>query len=112
MIKNIAHKGLKKIFEKGNISSVQPSHVKKIRLILGLLDNAKVIGDVNFPGSDLHRLKGDKKGLWSVHVSGNWCITFRFEDGDIFVDKLELSKNGLANSLILSASTHCYPRRG
>ncbi|MGR3218668.1 MAG: type II toxin-antitoxin system RelE/ParE family toxin [Candidatus Anammoxibacter sp.] len=86
MIKNIAHKGLRKFFLKGNTGSVQPGHVNKIRLILGLLDNANVIDDVNFPGSDLHRLKGDKKGLWSVHVNGNWRITFRFKDGDIFVD--------------------------
>jgi len=84
MIKNIVHKGIKKFFEKGNVNVVQPGHVKKIRLILGLLDSAKVIADVNFPGSDLHQLKGGRKELWSVHVNGNWCITFCFKNGDVF----------------------------
>ena len=27
----------------------------------------------------LHPLKGDRRGLWSVWVSGNWRVVFRFE---------------------------------
>ena len=34
------------------------------------------------PGWGLHQLKGDRKGTWSVTVSGNWRLTFRFADGD------------------------------
>ncbi len=33
------------------------------------------------PGYRLHELKGDMKGLYTVDVSGNWRIIFRFEDG-------------------------------
>jgi proteic killer suppression protein len=36
------------------------------------------------PGYRLHRLKGEWKGYWSVTISGNWRIVFRFEDGDAF----------------------------
>jgi proteic killer suppression protein len=32
----------------------------------------------------LHPLRGDLKGYWSVTVSGNWRIIFRFEDGNAF----------------------------
>jgi proteic killer suppression protein len=39
------------------------------------------IEDVNFPGSDLHQLKGKMKGYWAVRVSGNWRLVFRFEGG-------------------------------
>lgn len=39
---------------------------------------------MNFPGSDLHPLKGDLRGFWSVKVSGNWRVIFRFEKGDVF----------------------------
>jgi len=39
---------------------------------------------MNFPGSDLHPMKGDLQGFWSVKVSGNWRIIFRFEKGDAF----------------------------
>ncbi|MCC6610654.1 MAG: type II toxin-antitoxin system RelE/ParE family toxin [Burkholderiales bacterium] len=34
------------------------------------------------PGLRLHELKGDRKGTWSVTVSGNWRVSFRFEGKD------------------------------
>lgn len=37
--------------------------------------------DLDFPGLDLHLLGGKRAGTWSVSVSGNWRVTFRFEDG-------------------------------
>ncbi|MBA8666636.1 type II toxin-antitoxin system RelE/ParE family toxin [Holosporaceae bacterium 'Namur'] len=85
MIKSFAHKGLKRFFERGEGSGIQPNHQKKIRLILGVLNEANSIADVNFPGSNLHRLKGDLKSCWSVTVNGNWRITFYFENGDAYV---------------------------
>jgi proteic killer suppression protein len=33
-------------------------------------------------GFRLHRLKGEMEGFWSVTVSGNWRVIFRFEDGN------------------------------
>ena len=36
---------------------------------------------MNLPGSVLHPLTGDLRGFWSVRVSGNWRVIFRFEDG-------------------------------
>ncbi len=35
---------------------------------------------MNLPGFRLHELKGARKGLYAVSVSGNWRVTFRFED--------------------------------
>ena len=37
------------------------------------------------PGFKLHELKGDKKGLHSVVLSGNWRIVFKFENGHAYV---------------------------
>jgi proteic killer suppression protein len=34
---------------------------------------------MNAPGWELHPLRGDLKGHWSVKVSGNWRLTFAFE---------------------------------
>jgi proteic killer suppression protein len=75
-------KGLKKFFETGSKSGINPAHAKRIRLILDLLSSASVAKDVNFPGSDFHQLKGDLNSFYSVHVNGNWTIIFRFENGD------------------------------
>ncbi len=84
MIKQFKHKGLKKLFETGNTGGVQAEHVKRIRRILALLETAGTIKDMDLPGLNLHELKGDRKGIWSVKVSGNWRITFLIDAGDIY----------------------------
>ncbi len=90
MLKTIRHKGLKRFYEKGDTSKIQPQQARRLRLILGLLKRAKTVGDINFPGSDLHPLSGNLKGFWSVKVSGNWRVIFRLEDGNVYdVDYLD-----------------------
>ncbi len=56
----------------------------RIALALADLDDASKLGDIALPGYRLHPLKGDMKGLWSISISGNWRITFRFEGGDVY----------------------------
>ncbi len=82
MIKSFIHKGLKKYYEKGITSGIQPKHERKIRLILTNLDQAEIPDDMDLPGLYLHNLKGKRKDIWSVRVSGNWRITFRFTGRD------------------------------
>jgi toxin HigB-1 len=84
MIKSFRHKGLKRFYERGDASSLLQSHVKRLRLILTQLDAAKHPQDMSFPGSGLHSLKGRLKGHWAVSVSGNWRVTFRFQDSDVY----------------------------
>lgn len=57
-------------------------HVRRLPLILALLDQARVIEDMNAPGLALHRLKGDLAGQWPVTVQANWRVMFRFANGD------------------------------
>lgn len=85
MIKTFNHKGLKKFFEQGQISGINPDHIQKIRLILGYIDRAKYIDDINLPGFKLHKLKGDRREIWSVTVRANWRITFKFENGNAYI---------------------------
>ena len=49
---------------------------------LNALENARTPEDMKFPGWDLHPLKGDLDGHWSVNVNGNWRITFTFNGSD------------------------------
>ena len=83
VIKSFRHKGLGNFFYEGSKKGIQPKHVQKLADILDQLNAAKVVEDMNFPGSGLHPLKGDKKGQWAVEVSGNWRITFSFNEGDV-----------------------------
>lgn len=85
MIKTINHKGLAKYFNTGNTSGIQQTHRKKLRMRLTALYTAKLIKDIDLPGFRLQQLKGDMEGLWSIDVSGNWRLTFKFEDGDVFL---------------------------
>ena len=56
---------------------------RSFRRVLTLLDEARNRGDpATQPGFRLHRLKGDMAGLWSICVSGNWRVVFRFEDNE------------------------------
>ena len=78
MIRSFAHKGLERFFLKGSKSGIQAKHASRLRLILGRLSTAVAPQDMNLPGLSLHQLTGDRAGTWSVKVSGNWRITFRF----------------------------------
>jgi len=83
MIKKFKHKGLKKLFESGATSGIQPQHATRLRQILALLETAESIEDMDLPGLDLHELKGQRKGTYAVKVSGNWRVTFKIINGDI-----------------------------
>ncbi len=85
MIKSFRHKGLKRLYETGSASGVQPTHASRLRMQLSALDTAQVIDDMDVPGFKLHPLKGKLRGRWSVSVSGNWRITFEFREGNAFV---------------------------
>jgi len=52
---------------------------------LAALDTAQSIEDMDIPGFRLHPLKGKKKGTWAIDVSGNWRITFQFEEGHTYI---------------------------
>ena len=82
MIKSFKHKGLKEFFESGSKAGINASHASKLRLMLALLDKSKSEVDMNVPGWGMHPLAGDLKNHWSVSVSGNWRLTFRFEGED------------------------------
>ncbi|WP_395620992.1 type II toxin-antitoxin system RelE/ParE family toxin [Dokdonella sp.] len=82
MIRNFKHKGLGKFFVTGSTAGIQAAHAKRLRLILGRLNVASLVKDMDLPGLRLHELTGSRKGTWSVTVSGNWRVTFRFECGD------------------------------
>lgn len=90
MIKSFAHKGLARFFFTGSKRGIQAQHAQKLADILDLLDAAVTVTDMNFPGSNLHQLRGKQRGLWAVSVSGNWRVIFRFQNAEAFdVDYLD-----------------------
>ncbi|AUI65738.1 MULTISPECIES: type II toxin-antitoxin system RelE/ParE family toxin [Glaesserella] len=81
MILSFKHKGLKLFFETGSTAGIQANHANRLRLLLTALDAAETALAMSVPGWNLHQLQGDLAGHWSVKVSENWRLTFRFENG-------------------------------
>ena len=90
MIKTFRHPGLKERYRQGRSSKVAQGHAPKLLHILTALDRSTGPEVMDTPGFRLHRLKGRMRGLHAISVSGNWRVTFRFEDGDALdVDYLD-----------------------
>ena len=82
MIQSFKHRGLKRLYERGDRSGIGADLIDKVERILTILDQAGTPQALDLPGYRLHQLRGDLKGFWSVTVRANWRIIFRFEDGD------------------------------
>jgi proteic killer suppression protein len=65
----------------GNPRRIATNLRPRVALALSALDAAESPLELNVPGYRLHQLKGNQKGVWSITMSGNWRITFRFEAG-------------------------------
>jgi proteic killer suppression protein len=85
MIITFNHKGLERFFAKGSYKGIPAQYAARIERVLDRLDAIVVPEDMNLPGYKFHELKGKRKGVCSVSVSGNWRITFRF-DGDNVIE--------------------------
>jgi proteic killer suppression protein len=78
MIRSFRHKGLEVFFLTGRQAGIQAKHARRLRLILARLNASTSPRDMDLPGLFLHRLSGERNDTWSVRVSGNWRVTFRF----------------------------------
>ena len=78
MIRSFKHKGLERFYHYDDWSGIDPKHGPNLARILDRLDASERPQDMNLPGYRLHKLSGKEEGTWSVSVSGNWRVTFRF----------------------------------
>jgi toxin HigB-1 len=82
VIKRFRHKGLEALFRTGSTKGVDPQLAAKLRRVLSRLNDGPLPEAMALPGFRLHPLKGDRKGQWSVSVSGNYRLTFEIEGED------------------------------
>ncbi len=71
MIRSFRHRGLKRMYERGDTSRVGADLSNRVSLALADLDDAHKPSDLDLPGYRLHPLKGDLMGYWSISISGN-----------------------------------------
>lgn len=84
VIGNFKSKNLRQFWETGQPRGINPKLAKKVEFLLDALYDATDIEHLNLPGTGLHQLVGQRQGQWSMVVSRNWRITFRFENGKAF----------------------------
>jgi proteic killer suppression protein len=81
VIVGFKHKGLKRLYERGERQGIGASMLARVEEIL---DAAESLEELDIPGYRLHPQTGNLKGFWSIRVTGNWRIVFRFEQGEAF----------------------------
>jgi len=81
MIRSVRHKGLRLLWEDGDSSKLPKELVRKIEQRLEFIDTVtQVPQDFGaFPGWKVHKLSGELKDCWSIWVSGNYRIIFRWD---------------------------------
>jgi toxin HigB-1 len=83
-IGRFAHKGLKKLYTEDIAKGLPPDAVDKLRAMLTFLQDMRDPETLRaFPLWRAHQLSGNRKGVWSLHVTRNWRLTFAIKDGEI-----------------------------
>ena len=82
MIVSFKHKGLRELFERGKSKHIATDFAQKLLRQMDAISQADAPEQLNFPGYDLHELRGERAGIWVMKVNKNWRLTFRFESGN------------------------------
>jgi proteic killer suppression protein len=89
-IRNVVHKGLRRLIEDDNTAGLQPAVVPKLRRIVSFLQDMEREEELRtVPSWKAHPLTGDRKGAWSLFVTKNWRITFRIDPTEIEIIDLD-----------------------
>lgn len=89
MIKSFKHRGLERFFKSGDHRGIMPKSEARIERLLDRLETVVKPEDMNIPGFKFHHLTGNRKDTYSVTVTGNWRITFKFAGEDAVDVNLE-----------------------
>lgn len=78
MIKSFKHKGLRELFEGGKTKHIAADFTARLVRQMDAINQADTVEQLNFPGYELHELKGERAGTWAMKVNKNWRLTFTF----------------------------------
>jgi proteic killer suppression protein len=85
------HKGLRQLHEDDDARFVPAAMAGKLSKLLFAIETAETLDQLGrFPGWKLHPLKGDFKGFWSLTVTGNWRLIFRYDENANVASDIDL----------------------
>ena len=89
-IRNVIHKGLRRLIEHDVTSGLPAAAVPKVRKIVSFLQDMDHEGELrSVPVWKAHLLTGDRRRIWSLFVTKNWRITFRIDQAEIEIIDLD-----------------------
>ncbi len=89
-IRNVIHKGLRRLIEHDDASGLQAMVVPKLIRIVSFLQDMEREDELRtVPSWKAHQLTGDRKGTWSLSVTKNWRMTFRIDQTEIEIIDLD-----------------------
>lgn len=83
MILSFRHKGLRLYFLTGKTSGIAYAHAAKLRHILARLEICTNPQQMDLPGLKFHALKGRERDYYSLTISGNWRVIFKFDGQNV-----------------------------
>ena len=89
-IRNVVHKGLRRLIEDDDGGGLQPVVVPKLRRVVSFLQDMENEDELRtVPSWKAHQLSGDRKGTWSLFITRNWRITFRIDQAETAIIDLD-----------------------
>jgi len=90
-IRNFSHKGLKKLYAEDIAKGIPQDTTDKLRKMLAFLDDMQDVEELrSLLAWKAHLLAGDRKGTWSLSVTGNRRLTFRIDSAENEICDLNL----------------------
>ncbi len=80
MIKSIKHKSLKNYWLTGSLKGLNAEWIPRLKRMIAALEAASKPDDLALPSYNFHELKGDMKGYYSIKLTGNYRVIFKFEE--------------------------------
>jgi proteic killer suppression protein len=83
-IRNVIHKGLRQFILNDDASGLPAAVTPKIRNMISFLQDMAQEEELRSLSTwKAHQLGGDRKGTWGLHVTRNWRLTFRIDQGEL-----------------------------
>jgi proteic killer suppression protein len=89
-IRNVLHKGLRRLIEHDDASGLPSAAVLKLRKMISFLEAMEQEAELrSVPSWRAHQLTGARKGTWSLFVTKNWRLTFEINQVEIEIVDLD-----------------------
>ena len=89
-IRNVLHKGLRRLIEQDDVSKLDANVAEKLRRMVSFLQDMESQEELRtMQHWKAHQLTGDRKAAWSLFVTKNWRLTFRIDQGELEIVDLD-----------------------